>query len=214
MACSRSILVHLVRGRVLQLDLRAQEHGQAAKMGVLAQWSQARGGAALAQQADVAGTDHGFQVGDQPVVVADAQRRAGLVDGPADLLQAHDLEIEVEVPGPDSDEPEQALEVLVWCTPLCSRTTTPRVSSAAALLERDDLADDQLGRVAAAVERSLDEADQVVLDQLAILANSSGQSIAGVEPLRSSKVSLAIRVSPDRLFCTFRPGRWRSCRPG
>ena len=36
------------------------------------------------------------------------------------------------------------------------------------------------------------------------LANSSGQSIAGVEPVRSSKVSLAIRVRPDRLFWTFR----------
>ena len=36
------------------------------------------------------------------------------------------------------------------------------------------------------------------------LANSSGQSIAGTEPVRSSKVNLAIRVSPERLFWTFR----------
>ena len=35
------------------------------------------------------------------------------------------------------------------------------------------------------------------------MANSSGQSIAGVEPVRSSNVSLAIRVSPERLFWTF-----------
>ncbi len=34
-------------------------------------------------------------------------------------------------------------------------------------------------------------------------ANSSGQSIAGTEPVRSSNASFAIRVSPDRLFCTF-----------
>ncbi len=34
-------------------------------------------------------------------------------------------------------------------------------------------------------------------------AKSSGQSMAGVEPVRSSNESLAIRVRPDRLFCTF-----------
>ena len=41
------------------------------------------------------------------------------------------------------------------------------------------------------------------LTRSAILANSSGQSMAGVVPLKSSKVSLAMRVSPERLFCTF-----------
>ncbi len=60
------------------------------------------------------------------------------------------------------------------------------------------------GGIATAVERPLDEDDLVVLDQVGHLGELLGpEHGAAVEPLRSSKVNLAIRVSPDRLFWTF-----------
>ena len=43
--------------------------------------------------------------------MADLQRRARLVDGAADLLQAEDFEVEVEVARIVADRPEDALEV-------------------------------------------------------------------------------------------------------
>ena len=75
----------------------------------------------------------------------------------------------------DPDQAEQALEVGRPGGPPCGAvTTTPRDSSAGAALERDDLGDDQLGGVAAAVERPLDEADQVVLDEVFVLGELLG----------------------------------------
>ncbi len=72
----------------------------------------------MAEQADETGPDGVLQVEAEPVVVSDAQGRARLVDGAAHLLQAHDLEIEVEVAGADPDGAEQSLEVLGLVQPL------------------------------------------------------------------------------------------------
>ena len=54
-------------------------------------------GAAVAQQAYEARAHSGFELGDQAFVVADAERCAGLVDGAANVLDADDLEVKVEV---------------------------------------------------------------------------------------------------------------------
>ena len=101
-----------------------------------------------------------------PVVVADLQGGAGLVDGATDPGEAEDLEVEVEVPGPDPDLAEQPLAGRSsWWTPLWSGDDDPARELGGPRSRGMILEIDQLGRVAAAVERPPDEADQVVLDQ-------------------------------------------------
>ena len=121
------------------------------------------------------------------------------------MLDAHDLEEEIEVPGADANEPQQPLEVGL----LVHALVQPHDDAAGQLggggLEGHDLADDQFGGLAPAVERSLDEADQVVLDELANLGEFLGPEHGRGRAASSPRsVSLAMRVRPDRLFCTLR----------
>ena len=128
---------------------------------------------------------------------------AGLVDGSANMLEADDFQVKIEVARANSHCPQQPLEV--WClvATLLRRTITPRVSSAGPC-SRGMI---RLITSSAGSRRrsmALTQPIRSLRTRSPILANSSGQSIAGVVPLRSSKVSLAMRVRPERLFWTFR----------
>ena len=100
----------------------------------------------MAEQADETGPDGILQVEAEPVVISDAQGRACLVDGAAHLLQAHDLEIQVEVAGADPHGAEQSLEVLGLVQPLVQPHDDATGQLIGALIPRDDPADDQLRR--------------------------------------------------------------------
>ena len=88
---------------------------------------------AVAEQAYEPRADGPFQIGDQPVVVADAQRCARLVHRSAHVLDADDLEVEVKVAGTNADGPEQAFEVLGLVHIPCAAARSPRASARRAL---------------------------------------------------------------------------------
>ena len=206
----RSSRIHESRGILGSLSSPGADRGQSLGTSFAAA---ARGGldacgrAAMAEQADVPRPDGDLEVGDEPFVVADLVRMPGLVDGAAHVLQAEDLEIEVEVAGwTRTAGAGGRLSSCVYA--LAERHDDPARQLGRPSLERDDPADDQLGRVATAVERPLDEADQVVLDQVApTWRTPRARASPGTMPVRSSKANLAIRVSPERLFWTFLTGR-------
>ena len=97
----------------------------------------------------------------------------GLVDGPADVFDADDFEEKIEMAGAIRTNRSRRSRCSVWMSPFV-QPHDDAARARRALLERHDPADDQLGRLATAVERSLDEADQVVLDQLAHLGELLG----------------------------------------
>ncbi len=115
--CNGLKVVEIVGGGVVEIgqgDGRRSGNGGIFLLGALGggeAFIEACSRASLAHEPDQAVADSLFEVGDQPVVVADPQRGAGPIDRPVDLVQAEDFEIEVEVPRMNPYGPQQALEV-------------------------------------------------------------------------------------------------------